>query len=222
MKGLLITFEGIEGSGKSTQIEKLGQTLKSEGIPLVVTREPGGTPICEKIRNILLDKNHHRMVAKTELFLYLSSRAQHFHEVIIPEMENGKIVISDRLADATLAYQGYGRGENLIRLTELNRYVMNGIEPKITFLLDIDVSIGLSRAGKRGPLNRLDQEKLEFHQRVREGYLQIAKENQHRIQVITGNNSAEAIHKEIMLKLDSLLKTYRPSVKEPGKGKTRN
>ncbi|HEX9758637.1 MAG TPA: dTMP kinase [Nitrospiria bacterium] len=213
MSGLFVTFEGIEGSGKSTQIQKLGYALNREGLSTVVTREPGGTPIGEKIREIILDKNYQKMASKTELFLYLSSRAQHIAELIQPSLEKGEIVISDRFSDATLAYQGNGRGRDTEQLNQLNSFILNGLEPDLTFLLDIDVSKGLSRIKKRGPLNRLDQENLEFHQRVREGYLQIAKENPKRIQVLSGGNDSETIHKEIMQILIPYLTDYRQSGK---------
>lgn len=214
MNGLLITFEGIEGAGKSTQIEKLSQALKHQGFNPLITREPGGTPIGERIRDLILDKRHQMMAPKTELFLYLSSRAQHIAEVIEPSLDKGKIVITDRFSDATLAYQGYGRGEELGRLKELNRYILNAREPHITFLLDIDVSVGLSRIGKRGPLNRLDLEKFDFHKRVREGYLKIAKENPHRIHVLQGATDPETIHKEITQKLSPFIEIHQSSKKK--------
>ena len=218
MEGLFITFEGIEGSGKSTQIKKLVHALNQEGLLPVVTREPGGTPIGEEIRKIILDKKHQRMDPKTELLLYLSSRAQHLAEIIQPKLEDGQIIISDRFSDATLAYQGYGRGKDFGKLKEFSAFILNAKEPHVTFLLDIDVFIGLSRIKKRGPLNRLDQEDLDFHQRVRDGYLQLAKENPRRIQVLSGEKDSESLHKEITQILAPFLKEYGQSEKGLRKG----
>lgn len=215
MSGIFITFEGIEGSGKSTQIAQLNEALIKEGIPHLLTREPGGSPIGEQIREIILDKRNHMMTPKTELLLYLSSRAQHMKEVIEPALLDNQIVISDRFTDATLAYQGYARGEDLEKIKIWNRYLMENIEPQLTFLLDVDVSTGLSRVAKRKNENRLDQETLGFHQKVREGYLILAEENPHRIHVLSGAKDSEVLHQEIMEILRPHLEKYKKEHQKP-------
>lgn len=215
MSGIFITFEGIEGSGKSTQIAQLNEALIKEGIPHLLTREPGGSPIGEQIREIILDKRNHMMTPKTELLLYLSSRAQHMKEVIEPALLDNQIVISDRFTDATLAYQGYARGEDLEKIKIWNRYLMENIEPQLTFLLDVDVSTGLSRVAKRKNENRLDQETLGFHQKVREGYLILAEENPHRIHVLSGAKDSEVLHQEIMEILRPHLEKHKKEHQKP-------
>jgi len=215
MSGILITFEGIEGAGKSTQIAQLDEALIKEEIPHLMTREPGGSPIGEQIREIILDKRNHMMSPKTELLLYLSSRAQHMKEVIEPALMDNQIVITDRFSDATLAYQGYGRGEDLEKIKVWNHYLIDNKEPQITFLLDIDVSTGLSRVANRKNENRLDQEALAFHQRVREGYLILAKENPRRIHILSGAKKSDVLHQEVMEILRPLLEKHKKAQQRP-------
>jgi len=215
MTGILITFEGIEGAGKSTQIAQLDEALIKEGIPHLLTREPGGSPIGEQIREIILDKRNHMMSPKTELLLYLSSRAQHMKEVIEPALMDNQIVITDRFSDATLAYQGYGRGEDLEKIKVWNHYLIDNKEPQITFLLDIDVSTGLSRVANRKNENRLDQEALAFHQRVREGYLILAKENPRRIHILSGAKKSDVLHQEVMEILRPHLEKHKKEQQRP-------
>ena len=215
MTGILITFEGIEGAGKSTQITQLDEALIKEKIPHLLTREPGGSPIGEQIREILLDKRNHMMSTKTELLLYLSSRAQHMKEVIEPALMDNQIVITDRFSDATLAYQGYGRGEDLEKIKAWNHYLIDNKEPQITFLLDIDVSTGLSRVAKRKNENRLDQEALAFHQKVREGYLILAKENPRRIHILSGAKDSDVLHQEVMEILRPHLEKHKKEQQRP-------
>jgi len=197
-RGFFITFEGIEGSGKTTQAKLLADFLKSRGISVLLTREPGGTKISEKIRDILIARENSEMKAKTECLLYAASRAQHVEQVILPAIADGKVVISDRFADATIAYQGYGRKLPVDMLCQLNKIATSGLEPELTFLLDLSVELGLDRARKRKThLDRLEKEANAFHQRVREGYLDIAKQAADRFKIIDASDSVEMIHKKI-------------------------
>lgn len=172
-KGLFISIEGPDGSGKSTQISLLRKYFEERGTDVVLTREPGGTPISEKIREIILDKNNKEMDAMTEALLYASSRAQHVAEVIKPALEAGKIVICDRFIDSSIAYQGYGRGlGDCVRV--INEYAVRGCMPDVTFLLEMDPKIGKERISADDQ-DRLEQEKLEFHKKVFDGYMEIEK-----------------------------------------------
>lgn len=205
MKGHFITFEGVEGSGKTTQMAILGHALETRGYPVVRTREPGGTKISDAIRALILDSKNQIMDAKTEFLLYLASRAQHLKEVILPALAEGKIVLCDRFADATYAYQGYGRGLSKREIELIGRFVTGGISPDLTLLLDIDVKKGLARLKGREEINRLDQEALQFHEAVREGYLHLAKKNPRRIRVIRTDASVEEIAKKIKEAVDAVL-----------------
>lgn len=197
-KGFFITFEGIEGSGKTTQAKLLADYLRSKNIPVLLTREPGGSEISEKIREILINPKNTEMCAKTECLLYAASRAQHVEQVILPAIASGKTVISDRFADATLAYQGYGRKLPIEMLRQLNDFATGGLEPHLTFLLNLPAEIGLARARKRKHnLDRLEQEAIDFHRRVHDGYLEIAKQSHGRFKIIDASNSIEIIHDEI-------------------------
>ncbi len=184
-KGVFITFEGIEGSGKSTHIALLASYLQEKEYPVCLTREPGGTKIGERLRNLILDLQHNEMDPKTELFLYLSSRAQHLAEVIRPALLDGKIILCDRFTDATLAYQGYGRALKPAVIRSIVEYAAQGIRPDLTFLLDVTVQEGLRRLHGRGLLNRLDAESLHFHEAVRKGYLTLAQREPKRFRVIS-------------------------------------
>lgn len=202
MKGHFITFEGVEGSGKTTQMAILGHALETRGYPVVRTREPGGTKIGDAIRSLILDSKNQIMDAKTEFLLYLASRAQHLKEVILPALAEGKIVLCDRFADATYAYQGYGRGLSKREIDLIGRFVTGGLSPDLTLLLDIDVKKGLARLKGREEINRLDQETLEFHEAVRKGYLNLAKKNSRRIRVIRTDAGVEEIAKKIKEAVD--------------------
>ncbi|NOX97975.1 MAG: dTMP kinase [Nitrospirae bacterium] len=180
MRGLFITLEGPEGSGKSTQARKLSRYLRKIGFGNIITQEPGGTKIGQKIRRILLSPTSKEMNAWTELFLYLAVRTQHVEEVIRPALSAGKIVISDRFTDATVAYQSYGRGLDRTLVNDLNRLAAREIKPDLTLLLDIEIPQGIKRARGKGKGDRIEQEKIEFHQRVRNGYLKSAKEGKSR------------------------------------------
>ena len=206
--GLLITFEGMEGTGKTTQTQRLSAVLIQAGHKVCVTREPGGTPISEEIRNIFLNPNHNEMVSTTELLLIAAARAQHVSEIILPALEDGKVVISDRFSDATVAYQGYRRGLDLDLIRSLNHIATCGLSPERTFLLDLPVEIGLRRVRQRqGAMNRLDLEDCESHNRIREAYLAIASQEPNRVSVIDAQADVDSIHKLIAAEVNDLLRT---------------
>ena len=192
-----ITMEGIEGCGKTTQLHLLARRLESEGHRVTVTREPGGCPIADQIRNILLDADNKAIRPVTELLLYAAARAQHVSEVVAPALEAGMIVLCDRFTDATLAYQGHGRGLDLDLIRHLNRLACGGINPDLTLLLDCPVEIGLGRAVSRinstdGPKEeRFEQESLRFHRRVHEGYLELAQREPERFVIIDAAGGIE-------------------------------
>jgi dTMP kinase len=187
---LFITFEGIEGCGKTTQVRRFARRLKRRGIPLVTTLEPGGTRIGKKIRRILLDARNKDLSPLTELILYAADRAQHVEEVIRPALDQGKWIICDRFFDATVVYQGKARGQDMKLIRILNEKATRGIWPDITYLLDCPVDTGLGRALKRNETqsqkgqDRFEREALVFHNAVREGYLDLARENKNRFVII--------------------------------------
>ena len=208
---LFITFEGVEGSGKSTQIQRLKKYLNRKGISCKVTREPGGVPIGEKVRKILLDPDHHEMVPMAELLLYEAARAQHVKEVIKPFLKKGGFVLCDRFSDATLAYQGYGRRIDIKWIDRLNRLASQGIKPDVTFLLDCPSDVGLKRALQRNQTlrqereGRFEREEIQFHQRVRKGYLAIAKKEPRRVKVIDTREGEERVFEKIRKIVDNLI-----------------
>ena len=205
-RGFFITFEGTDGAGKTTQIRHLSAELRQAGYDICLTREPGGTPISEQIRDMLLNPDHSEMAATTELLLYAASRAQHVSEVIKPALEAGKIVISSRFADAMVVYQGYGRGLDLERINRLNRIATDGVTPDVTVVLDLPVEIGLQRVRKRrGGLDRLEREKIEFHQRLRDGYRALAEQEPQRIKIIDAQASPEQVYTQIQGAVQPLL-----------------
>ena len=212
---LFITFEGVEGSGKTTQIQRLKGYLTERGISCVITREPGGSPISEKIRKILLDPVHREMAPLTELLLYEAARAQHVEEVIAPFLKKGGVVICDRFSDASIAYQGYGRGVDLKLIESLSRLSSKKIKPDITFLMDCPSKVGLKRAIHRNKAEgqeregRFELEKIEFHQRVRRGYLSLAKKEQRRFKIIDTRQGEEKVFQEIKTVVDEMIKTRR-------------
>jgi dTMP kinase len=192
-----ITFEGIEGCGKTTQLKLLAQHLRARGQSVAVTREPGGCPIADRVREILLDAGNSAMTATTELLLYAAARAQHVAEVIKPALEAGHIVLCDRFTDATIAYQGYGRGLDQAVIAELNRLATGSIRPDLTVLVDCPVEMGLARAMARinnsqgAREERFELESLQFHRQVREGYLKLAERERDRFIVIDGAGNIE-------------------------------
>ena len=203
MKGLFITLEGGDGAGKSTQIRNIERFFTEKGLVVVHTREPGGTPISEKLRNILLDNDNSEMFAETEMLIYAASRAQHVRELVIPALERGEIVICDRFVDSSVAYQAYGR-ELGDMVSEVNRYATGGLRPDITFWLDIDPAAGRARAARAGELDRLELEKLDFHYRVYEGYKKIAENEPDRVRRIDASDTVENICSNIYECLEEL------------------
>ena len=203
MKGKFITLEGIEGSGKSTQIVLLANYLKSLSIRMVLTREPGGTPIGDQVRKVLLDPANTALDPKAELLLYAASRAQHLKEVILPHLEAGEIVLCDRFADATLAYQGYGRALDIDLIRTLDRIVCSGLRPDVTILLDIDAAVGVARARGRNNSRgleteaRFENEAIAFHERVRQGYLALARQEPDRVRIVEASRSVDDIQADI-------------------------
>lgn len=193
--GWFITLEGGEGAGKSSAIELLTDKLRQQGVNVVVTREPGGVRIAEKIRSIILDPEHTEMDARTEALLYAAARRQHLVEVVIPALEQGAIVLCDRFVDSSLAYQGYARGLGMEDVWEINLFAIHDTMPDITFWLDIDPQAGLDRiaANQAREVNRLDKEKLAFHEAVREGYERIAKQQPERIAKLDATQSLTQI-----------------------------
>lgn len=205
-RGLFITFEGTDGAGKTTQIERLTADLRQIGYDVCLTREPGGTPISEQIRDMLLNPDHSEMAATTELMLYAASRAQHVSEVIKPALKAGKIVICSRFTDATIVYQGYGRGLDLERIHRLNRIATDCVTPDVTFVLDLPVETGLQRVqNSRGGLDRLEREKIDFHHRLREGYQTIAQQEPQRLKIIDAQVSPEQVYAQIQAIIEPLL-----------------
>lgn len=197
MSGLFLTFEGVEGCGKSSQSSKLLDWLQSEGYSVILTREPGGTPIAESIRDLLLDKNTAGLDMTAELLLFEAARAQHVAELVRPALDGGTIVICDRYADSTTAYQSYGRNMPLEQVEALNYTATAGVVPDITFLIDLPVEIGLARAKAGQAGDRMEQEDLSFHQRVRDGFLQIAQQESHRTRIIDGMETIETIFEQV-------------------------
>jgi dTMP kinase len=197
-RGKLITFEGVDGCGKSTQMRLLEQYLMKRGVAVISTREPGGTELGKKIRSALLDGEKGSVEPLAELLLYAADRAHHVRRVIMPALSEGKVVLSDRFYDATTVYQGYARGFDLTLVNQLNELATGGLKPDLTLLFDLDVETGLRRTRKRGDdtsgaaqPDRLDQEPMEFHGRVRDAYLEIAAREPHRFRVIPAAGSVE-------------------------------
>ena len=194
MPTYFITFEGPEGCGKSTQAQLLADALTRRGIKVKLTREPGGDPVGEEIRRILLDSADHSVSDRTEVLLYEAARAQHAEYVIRPSLAEGFVVISDRFADSTVAYQGYGSGLDLDLISRLNTFATGGIEPDVTFLLDLDIEVGLKRQQE---WNRMERKAIEYHERVRQGFLEEARLHPERIIVLDASGDIESIHRRI-------------------------
>ncbi|MFA6055353.1 MAG: dTMP kinase [Thermodesulfovibrionales bacterium] len=193
MKGKFISFEGIEGTGKSTQAKLLQQSLLGLGYEVILTEEPGGTLISLRIREILLSVDHTNMKPLTELLLYNAARAQHIEEVILPALNRGAVVITDRFTDSTFAYQGYGRGIDPDLLESIDKIATNGLRPDMTMLLDLDVETGLKRNRRINKTDRLELEDVEFHQRVRKGYHELAAKEPERIKVLDASAGIEEL-----------------------------
>jgi dTMP kinase len=201
----LISFEGGDGSGKSTQLKLLADYLSSQGHPCVCTREPGGTNLGKLIRKVLLEVGDEPIASQTEIFLYLADRAQHIQQVIQPALAGGDIVLCDRFTDSTLAYQGYGRGTDLDVLRQMNSIASGGMVPDLTLLLDCPVKLGLSRTAWRmeeqrateSREDRFEREEVEFHERVREGFLDLARAEPGRIHVLDASGPIQDVHEQI-------------------------
>jgi dTMP kinase len=211
-----ITFEGCDGTGKSTQIKLLERYLVAQGKTCLTTREPGGTWLGQLLRKILLEADSRSIGSRTELLLYLADRAQHVHEVILPAITEGKIVLSDRYGDSTVAYQGYGRGIDLQLLLRLNEIATGGLIPEITFLLDCPVELGISRTVQRKweasqfkDNDRFENENLEFHQKVRQGFLELARAETARFHIIDATRSEQQVFAAIKQVIDRRLDLSR-------------
>ena len=212
MAGKFITFDGPEGGGKSTQIEKLRGYLASRGYDCLATREPGGTPLGETLRQIILGCRDQKMTDRAELLLILADRAEHTAKLILPALDRGQIVLCDRFSDSTLAYQGYGRGLDLDELRRMCGYASLGLQPDLTFLLDVDAATGLSRnersrvsAGSGETADRFEAADLSFHERVRAGYISLAEREPNRIIVLPHSKNVEEVHQEIVENVNALL-----------------
>lgn len=200
--GCFITFEGIDGCGKTTQLSLLADHLRGLGIPVTTTREPGGTAIGAKIREILLHRDNVHLSASAELLLYAADRAQHVAEVILPALAGGNVVLCDRFSDATIAYQGSGRDESAETVRDIIGYAARGITPDLTLLFDVDVATGQARARHRAQPSeatddRFEREKAEFHEKVRNAYLSIARREPERVRVIDASPAPEVIARRV-------------------------
>lgn len=204
--GLLITLEGPDGSGKTCQMDELEKALKAAGYSVVRSREPGGTPIGEAIREVILNPAYTEMDKMTEVLLYAASRAQHVAEKIKPALESGAIVLLDRFLDSSLIYQGIGRGLGIETVEAINRFATGGLEPDATFMVYISYEEGLRRKKKQHELDRLEEEKGDFHRLVNEGYKELAKRYPERIQFIDGARKPEVVHADIMSRVQQLIK----------------
>jgi dTMP kinase len=210
-RGRFITFEGPEGSGKSTQLRLLGERLRSAGRDVMETQEPGGTPIGIQIRHVLLDAKNRELCPTAELLLMFASRAQNVDQSILPALSAGRTVISDRFTDSTLVYQGVGRGLGADVVYELDRIACRGLVPDLTLLIDIDAETGLARAHRRSvrtedPETRMEEQDMGFHRKVREAYRQLAADEHRRVRLIDGSQTREAVAIEVWQAVESLLR----------------
>jgi dTMP kinase len=201
MPGFFITLEGMDGCGKSTQLEMLALALEARGLDIVVTREPGGTPLGEGVRELLVSDESVGISAATELFLIVGARAQHVTELIKPGLAAGRIIISDRYTDSTVAFQGYGRGIDLSIIDRMNRFATDGVMPDLTIIFDLEPDLARMRLRARpvgGLLGAFDEEALEFHARVRAGYLSLAASEPSRVRVVDSSGTPEETHARVM------------------------
>ena len=194
---MFITLEGPEGSGKSTQIKRLAKRLESMGFPVITTREPGGTPIGDQIRQVLVRMENKELHPRTEILLFLAARAQLVEQLIKPALQDGKIILCDRYGDSTLAYQGYGHGLDLEKLRQMLDFATDHLKPDLTILLDLDVKTGLMRKKAEDEWNRLDAYEALFHERVREGYLQLAWEEPERWRIVDASQTIDAVQEDL-------------------------
>jgi len=210
---MFITLEGPEGSGKSSHMTPLAEALRQAGFEVVVTREPGGTPIGDEIRDTLLNLKNTAMHPTTEILLFQASRSQHVYELILPSIRQGKVVLCDRFADSTMAYQGYGHQTDLEELAQIIRFATGGLQPDLTLLLDVDIEIGLKRrSSDQDSWNRLDAKEQAFHQRVRDGYLEMAHAQPDRWVVVDASQALEQVQQALIeIVLERLSKRKPPT-----------
>jgi dTMP kinase len=209
VSGLFITLEGPEGAGKSTNREYLAERLREQGLDVVMTREPGGTPLAERIRELLLAPSDETMAVDTELLLMFAARAQHLAQVILPALDRGAVVLCDRFTDATYAYQGGGRGLSQARIATLETFVQGSLRPDLTLVFDLPVEVGLARAAARGRLDRFEQEGQAFFEAVRQAYLQRAQGDPQRYNVLDAAQPLEAVQRAIDALLPGILERCR-------------
>lgn len=207
-KGLFITLEGPEGAGKTTIIDMLLTYYQEQEKQIIKTREPGGIPISEKIRNIILDPKHTEMDARTEALLYAAARRQHLVEKVIPALNNGSIILCDRFIDSSLAYQGYARGIDMDEIWEINQFAIGNVMPELTIYFDLDPRVGLARINNTTDreINRLDLEKIEFHELVQEGYYKVIEKFPDRIRKVDASKPLEQVFQDTIAIIDHYLK----------------
>ncbi|TXK78214.1 dTMP kinase [Paenibacillus sp. N3.4] len=216
MSGIFITFEGPDGAGKTTQLRRLAEELKKLGHDVLVTREPGGTAISDKIRSLILDPEHEEMVDQAEVLLYAASRAQHVHELILPALAADRIVLCDRFIDASIAYQAYGLGVDVNMVRVISHFASSGLQATRTYILDVPVEVSLARLHHRASgavanaqqLDRIEQKNIHYHSRVRDGFHQIAIEHAERVRVIDANRIEDEITADIVADCNRLLKEH--------------
>ncbi|MEX6503228.1 dTMP kinase [Pseudomonas zhanjiangensis] len=209
MSGLFITLEGPEGAGKSTNRDYLAERLAERGIEVVLTREPGGTPLAERVRELLLAPSEEPMAADTELLLVFAARAQHLAQVIRPALARGCVVLCDRFTDATYAYQGGGRGLSEARIAVLEQFVQDGLRPGLTLVFDLPVEVGLARAAARGRLDRFEQEGRQFFEAVRQTYLRRARAEPSRYRILDAAQTLERVQRDLDALLMEIVELYR-------------
>jgi dTMP kinase len=204
-KGIFITIEGGEGAGKSTLIGQLSNMMLQRGKSVITTREPGGIPIAEQIRSVILDRSHITMDARTEALLYAAARRQHLVEKVVPALVQGQFVICDRFVDSSLAYQGYARGLGMEEVWEINRFAIQDVMPHLTIYMDVSPEVGLTRIAQAAEreVNRLDLEQHSFHERVREGYMLLLKRHPDRIVQVNAEQSPEMVFHDVLAVIDS-------------------
>lgn len=205
---MFITFEGGEGAGKSTAIKRIVEKLTEEGYEIVLTREPGGTPIAEEIRNVILDRKNTNMDPRTEALLYAASRRQHLVEKVIPALKEGKLVLCDRFLDSSLAYQGGARGLGIDNVYNMNLFATEGMLPDLTILFDIEPELGLARiaANSQREVNRLDVEKMAFHKAVRQGFHDLAKKFPERFYIVDASKTPDEVFNDAIAEIERRLK----------------
>lgn len=215
MNGIFITFEGPDGSGKTTQLKKVAQELQKLGHDVLVTREPGGTAISDKIRSIILDPVNEEMVDQAEVLLYAASRAQHVHELILPALKAGRIVLCDRFIDASVAYQSHGLGVDIGMVKHISEYASSGLQATRTYMMDVPVEVSLERLNLRAgateftqQLDRIEQKNVDYHSRVRAGFHQIAADHPERVVMIDANRDVECIAADIWQDCQQLLEEH--------------